>query len=105
MRIIISTKYLASTIKEAILNGCKQLNLIPHTSEIVFSRLSGVVASDIHILERGVQELETYSFNPIQMYKLMIFLESLLEQPIVVEFDQFTDSECSIKLTQFEHRF
>ena len=105
MVIIISTKYLASTIKQAILNNCKQFNLIPHTSEIVFSRLSGIVAEGIHVLERGLQKNETCTFNPIQMYKLMEFLEQLPEQPIVIDFSQYTDSECSIKLTQFEHRF
>jgi hypothetical protein len=105
MKIIISTKYFAVIIKRAVENSCSSFMIIPHTGEIVFGRLQNIVAANVHIYEHGLEKVETFTFHPIKMYELMLFLNKLSDQPIVIEFNQYTDTECEIKLSQFEVRF
>lgn len=104
MKIIVSTKAFANYTHKAILGNCKNICIFPHLKELRFPCKN----EDYTLSIEGIKH-ETctfaYTFNPIQMYRLMVFLEQLQEQPIVIEFDQYTDNDCSIKLTQFEHSF
>jgi len=104
MKIIISTKTFSEAINHAILNRCKNIGIFPYKNEIKFC----CDVNDLVVHCNFINESEctyAYTFNPIQMHKVMSFLDLLQEQPVLVEFCQYTDTECSIDLTQFTCQF
>ena len=75
----------------------KYLSLIPNEEPYIFI--------NVHILKKEVYSREQFTFNAIQMFKVLNFLSQLEEQPIVVEFDQYDDEKLSINFSQFVRSF
>jgi hypothetical protein len=104
MKTILSTKVFASTIRKAIELRCETFEFNPETKDLVFND-SPYVYMDVHILEKEGYCREQFTFDTIQMFKVLNFLNELEEQPIVVEFDQYEDDKLSINLSQFMRSF
>jgi len=102
MKIIISTKVFANVISAGITEKCKSFELNSDLQKLIFSSKN---ETKINIVEKFGAYNETYTFDAIQMFKVLNALSELQEQPIVVEFDQVEDEILSIKLSQFEHWF
>jgi hypothetical protein len=103
MKIIVSTKAFSKCIEAAILDNCKNIAITPSKKEIRFVCEHNNLELEIELNPREC--IIAYTFNPIQMYKLMVFINLLLDQPIVIDFYQRTETEVSIELTQFVHKF
>lgn len=104
MKVILSTKVLASTIKKAIALRCETFEYNPETKDLVFND-DPQVYIDIHIIDKEGIGREQFTFDTIQMFKFLTFVKELEEQPICVEFDQYEDDKLSIQLSQFVKRF
>lgn len=108
MKIIVSTKAFSNSIRQALSIRSYEFELIAEKSEIVFTgnrTIYGSIAT--------TQEYKNYKykgiFYPVQWFKILTFLKQLEEQPIVIEFDYYSDSEIhenpQIDLSQFVKRF
>jgi len=104
MKTVLSTKEFSRVIKKAIELRCESFEFTRETGELTFSK-EPEVYMDVHILEKFGCEHEKFTFDTIQMFKVLNFLIELEEQPIVVEFDQYEDDKLSIELSQFVKRF
>jgi len=103
MKIIVSTQALAMCIEAAILDNCKNIVITPYKKEIRFVCEHDNLELEIEVKNTS-ESIMAYTFNPIQMYKLMVFLNLLPEQPIVIDLYQRTNG-VSIELTQFVQKF
>lgn len=104
MKTVLSTKELARVIKKAIGLRCESFEYNPETKELVFNKENDLYL-DVHHLQKEIYEHEKFTFDTIQMFKVLNFLKELEEQPIVVEFDQYEDDKISIELSQFVKSF
>lgn len=102
MKIVVSTKVFASTIKKAIGVRCEQFEYNPETKDLVFND-DPYLYIDTQIVEKNGIGREQFTFDTIQMFKVMNFVNELQEQPIVVDFDQYEDDKLTVKLSQFEY--
>lgn len=104
MKVIVSTKVFALTIKKAIELRCETFEFNPETKDLVFND-DPYIYMDCHIVDKIGYGREQFTFDAIQMFKVLNFLNELQEQPIVVEFNQYEDDKLSIELTQFIRSF
>ena len=104
MKVIVSTKVFALTIRKAIELRCETFEFNPETKDLVFN-YDLYICMDCHISDKHRFGREQFTFDTIQMFKVLNFLNELQEQPIVVEFSQYEDDKLSIELTQFVRIF
>ena len=104
MKTVLSTKEFARVIKKAIDLKCETFEFKPSTNELIFSKIPEVCI-ELHNVKDVGNDIEKYTFDSWQMYKVCKFITKLPEQPIVVEFDQYMDDKLSIELSQFVKPF
>jgi len=100
MKVILSTKVFAQTIKRAIESKCEYFEFNPETKDFVFNE-DPYIYLDAHIVDKHGYNREQFTFDGFQMFNVLSFLNKLEEQPIVVEIDQYEDNKLSIRLSQF----
>ena len=105
MKILISSRYLADNIRRAIEADSKTILLVIGNNQMIFESLTKKINLEVHVIEYTSNNGWMYPFKSIKMYQLMTFLESIPEQPIVVEFQDIIDNDFKIELSQFVYIF
>ena len=104
MKTVVSTKEFSRIIKKSIANKCNHFLFKPSTNELIFSVVPEIII-ELHNVKDVGNDIEKYTFDTIQMFKVSNFLDELPHQPIVVEFDQYEDDKLTIELSQFVKPF
>lgn len=97
MKFIVSTQCLRTALLEAIELKVNSFEFNYNTSELVFTENSKL---KVHVLESPFNNLK-FTFERIQMNDTANFLSRLLEQPIVMELDEYEEEKLSVELSQF----
>lgn len=103
MKTIISTEYLKRSIQKALSLGLKAIKF--QNNEILFFCKNERTIEMIVAKELEIDKSILVTADVIQWYKIYRFLKNLPEQPIVMEIDNYSDTEISIKLSQFIAKF
>lgn len=93
----------------ALSNNCNSFEIIGAKNEIRFFGKNGVSCAYVSpIVEDNNKNYSGY-FDVIKWYQMMEFLDQLEEQPIVIEFEEFSTKGVhenpQIELSQFVKRF
>jgi len=91
MKIIMSSLTLQKEIRLALLNKCYQFDVINENdrSEIVFTGERTSYAGFATTKEYD-NTIYKSKFNPIQWFKILTFIKQLEEQPICIEFTNYS---------------
>lgn len=106
MKIIVSTKVFANTIKEVLVSDFTEVIISKKDKKLTFKKLNGFLYKEVEFLEDEFSDSDIkIAIDYNQWFRMSHFLNQLPEQPIIIDFCDYGNDNLHITLSGFVQIF